>query len=68
MVKWKGLQVLEERINTIDPDKNEIHTFDWPEKGDEIKTKNEFERSKSEFSKKVKVLNKTDLMPTSSRQ
>ena len=39
MVKGEWLQVLEERMKTMDPDQKEIYKFLWEEQADEIKTK-----------------------------
>ena len=39
MVKGKGLQVLEERMKTMDPNKNEIYEFLGIEQADGIRMK-----------------------------
>ena len=44
LLKEKGLQVLNERINTKDPDENDIYKFLGVEQADGIKTKDVFER------------------------
>ena len=42
MVRGEGLEVLEERTKTMDPDENEIYKFLGIEQGDGIKTKKVF--------------------------
>ena len=63
--KWlegkEGLPVLEERMKTMDPDENEIYKFLGVEQADGIKTKNVFERVKSEVKKRTKMLVETEL-------
>ena len=61
MVRGEGLKVLEERMKTIDPDENEIYKFLGLEQADGIKAEAVFERIKSEISKRVKLLTKTEL-------
>ena len=56
MVSGEGLKVLEERINTMDPDENKIHKFLGIEQEDGIKTKTVFERVKGNVNKRVKML------------
>ena len=61
MVRGEGLQVLEERMKTMDPDENEIYKFLGIEQVDGIKTKAVYERVKEEVTKRVKMLTKTEL-------
>ena len=61
MVRAEGLEVLEERMRTIDPDETEIYKFLGIEQADGIKTKKVFERVKGEVNKKVKMLTNTKL-------
>ena len=61
MVRGEGLQVLEERMRTMDPDENEIYKFLGIEQADGIKTKNVFSRVKEEISKRTKMLVNTEL-------
>ena len=60
MVKGEGLEVLEERMKAMDPDKNEIYKFLGIQQADGIKTKKVFERVKGEVSKRVIMLAKTE--------
>ena len=57
----EGLEVLEERMKTMDPDKNEIYKFLGIEQADGIKTNKVFERVKGEFNKRFKMLTDTEL-------
>ena len=69
MVRGEGLQVLEERMKTIDPNENEIYKFLGIEQADGIRMKTVFERVKKEVLKKVKVIANTESMTQiSSRQ
>ena len=61
MIKGEGLQVLEERMQTMDPDENEIYKFLGVEQADGIKTKAIFERVKAEVTKRVRMLVDTEL-------
>ena len=61
MVREEGLEVLEERMRTIDLDKNEIYKFVGIEQVDGSKTKKIFERVKGEMNERVKMLTNTDL-------
>ena len=47
-------------MKTIDPDENEIYKFLGLEQADGIKAEAVFERIKSEISKRVKLLTKTE--------
>ena len=60
MVRGEGLQVLEERMKTMDPDQNEIYKFLEIEQADSIRTKTVFERVKEEVSKRVKMIANTE--------
>ena len=61
MVRGEGLQVLEERMKTMNSDKNEVYKFLGIEQADGIRTKNLFERVKDEVSKRVKMITNTEL-------
>ena len=65
MVRGKDLQVLEERMKTMDPDEKEVYKFLGIEQADGIQTKMVFERVKEEVLKRVKIIANT---PISSRQ
>ena len=59
MIKCKGLQVLEERMQMMDPDENEIYKFLGVAQADGINTKAVFERVK--VTKRVRMLVDTEL-------
>ena len=61
MVRREGLQVLQERMKTLDPDENEIYKFLGIEQADDIRTKTVFEKVKEEVSKRVKMMANTEL-------
>ena len=61
MVKGEGLQVLQERMKTLDPDQEEMYKFLGVEQADGIKTKNVYERVKEEVTKRLKLLMKSAL-------
>ena len=61
MVRGEGLKVLGERMKTIDPDENKIYKFLGLEQADGVKAEAVFERIKSEISKRVKLLTKTEV-------
>ena len=61
MVRGEGLEGLEERMKTMDPDENEIYKFLGTEQADGIKTKKVCERMKGEVNKRVKMLTNTEL-------
>ena len=61
MVRGEGLQVLKERMKTMDPDENEIYKFLAIEQVDGIKIKKVFERVKGEVNKRVTMLTNTEL-------
>ena len=61
MVKGEGLQVLEERMKTMNPDENEFYKFLGIEQADGMRTKNVYERVKEEVSRRVNMLTKTEL-------
>ena len=51
MIKGEGLEVMEERMKTMDPDENEIYKFLGIEQADGIKRKKAFERVIEEETK-----------------
>ena len=61
IVMGEGLEVLKERMKTMDLDKNEIYKFLEIDQADRIKTKKVFERVKGEVNKRVKILTNTEL-------
>ena len=61
MMRGEGLQVLEERLDSMDPDKNEIYKFLGIEQADGIKTKRVYEQVKHEVTKRVRMLINTEL-------
>ena len=56
MVREEVLQVLRQRMKTMDPDENEIYKFLGIEQADRIRTKAVFERVKEEVSKRLKMI------------
>ena len=64
MVRGEGLPVFDERMKTMDPDKNEIYKFLGVEQVDGIKTKVVFERVKSKVEKRFKLPVNTELNDT----
>ena len=56
MVKGEGLEVLHERMKTIDPDENVTYKFLGVEQADGIKTKEVFERIKTEVENRLELL------------
>ena len=61
MVRGEGLQVLEERMKTMDPNENEIYKFLGIEQADGIRTNTVFERVKEEVPKRLKMIANTEL-------
>ena len=61
MTKGEGLQVLEDRMKSMDPDKNEIYAFLGIEQADGIRTKKVFERVRGEVKTRTSSLTKTQL-------
>ena len=61
MVIGEGLQVLEKRMKTMDPDENEIFRLLGIELADGIQMKMVFERVKEEVSKRIKMIANTEL-------
>ena len=53
MTKGERLQVLEEKMKTLDPNENEIYKFLGAEQADGIKTNVVFQRIKEEVTKRV---------------
>ena len=56
----EGLEVMEEKMKTTDPDENRIYESLGTEQADGIKTKKVFERAKGEVNKRVKMLTNTE--------
>ena len=61
MVKGEGLQVLQERMKSMDPDQKEIYKFLGVEQADGIKTKKIYSRVKDEINRRLQMLKKTEL-------
>ena len=61
MVKGEGLQVLNERIKTIDPDKNEIYKFLRVEQADGRLKKEVYNRVKEEIIRRMNIITRTEL-------
>ena len=61
MVKGEGLQVLNERMKTIDPDENEIYKFIGVEQADGIKKKEVYNGVKEEINRKMNIITRTEL-------
>ena len=61
MVKEEGLQMLQERIKTMDPDQKELYNFLGVEQADGIKTKEVYNRVKEEINRRLQMLTKTAL-------
>ena len=61
MVKGEGLEVLHERMKTIDSDENVTYKFLGVEQADGIKTKEVFERIKTKVENRLELLIKTEL-------
>ena len=61
MVRGERLEILKERMKTIDPDENEIYKFLGIEQADGIKTKKAFKPVKGEVDKRIKMLTNTEL-------
>ena len=61
MVKGERLQVLQERIKTMDPDQEEIYKFLEVEQAHGIKTKEVYNRAEEEINSRLQMLTKTEL-------
>ena len=61
MVKVRGLQVLNERMKTIDPNENEIYKFLGVEQADGIKKKEVYKRVKEEINRRLNIIARTEL-------
>ena len=61
MVKGEGLQILQERMKTLDPDQEEMYKLLGVEQADGIKTKQVYERVTEEMTKRLKLLMKSEL-------
>ena len=53
MINGEGLAVLEEKINALDPNKNEIYKFLGCEQADKIDVKRVMERVKKEIRRRL---------------
>ena len=61
MIKREGLTVLEEKMEALDPEKNEIYKFLRGEQADKIGVKRVMERVKKEIRKRSDHLNSLNL-------
>ena len=61
MARGEGLQVLEERMKTMDPDENETYKFLGIVQADGIRAKTVFKRVKEELLKRMKIIINTEL-------
>ena len=61
MIRGEGLQVLYERMKTMDPDQNEIYKFLGVEQADGIKAKEIYAGVKEEVTSRLEILTKTEL-------
>ena len=61
MVKGEGLQELNERMKTIDPDTNEIYKFLGVKQADGIKKKEVYNIVKEEISRTMNIITRTEL-------
>ena len=61
MLRGEGLQMLHERMKTMDPDQNEICKFLGVEQADGIKAKEVYARVKGEVTRRLEILTKTEL-------
>ena len=62
MVKGESLQVLNERMKTIDPEENEIYKFLGVEQADGIKQREVYNRVKEEISRRMNIITRTGLI------
>ena len=60
IVKGEGLQILQERMKTMDPDQKEIYLFLGVKQAGGIKTKEVNNRVKEEVNRRLQMLTKTD--------
>ena len=61
MVESEGLQVLNERMKTIDPGENEIYKFLGAKQADKIKKKEVYNRVKEEISRRMNIITRTEI-------
>ena len=61
MVKDEGLEVLQERMKTFEPDETETYKFLRIEQADRTKKREVFERIKAEMIRKLTLLTETEL-------
>ena len=60
MIKGEGLQVLQEGMKTMDPDRKEIYRFLGAEQANGIKTKEVYNRVKENANRRLQMLTKTE--------
>ena len=61
MIKGEGLTILEEKMEVLDPNKNEIYTFLGCEQANKIDVKRVMERVKKEIRKRLDHLTSLNL-------
>ena len=61
MIRGEGLQVLHQRMKTMDPDQNKIYKYLGVEQADGIKAKEVYARVKEEVTRRLEILTKTEL-------
>ena len=61
MVEGEGLQVLQERMEALDPIQDEIYRFLGVEQSNSIKAKNVYKRVKEEVTNRMRLLLKSEL-------
>ena len=61
MVKGEGLQVLNERMKTMDPDKNDIYKFLGVDQANCIKMKEVYNRLREEIRRRMNIITRTEL-------
>ena len=61
MIKGEGLAVLEEKMDALDPNKNEIYKFLLCEQADKIDVKMSYRKSKDRNKKEAGLSNRIEL-------
>ena len=60
MIKGEGLQVLQEGMKTMDPDRKEVYRFLGVEQANGNKTKEVYNRVKEKANRRLQMLTKTE--------
>ena len=61
IVEGEYLQILNERMKTVDQDKNEIYKFLGVGQANKIKMKEMYNRAKEQISKRMNIITRTEL-------